>query len=256
LYALHDPLFLLVAFLGVSLAGLSKGGFAGAGILATPLMALAIPPVEAAAIMLPILIIQDAFSLWAYRGSIDWRNISILLPGAIGGILLGYLLAAYLSEDITGGAIGIIATVFSLRSLLSKSAADAPPKKATVPDGLFWGALSGFTSMILHAGGPPFQIYVQPQKLSRDLFIGTSVLYFAVVNWIKVPPYLMLGELNMDTFKVSLVLAPLAIVTTFVGIRIVRYFSTEMFYKIINVLLLFVGLKLVWSAAHSLFFAG
>jgi uncharacterized protein len=251
----YNPAFLVAAFLGVTLAGLSKGGFAGAGILATPLMALAIPPVEAAAIMLPILIIQDALSLWNYRGSIDWRNISILLPGAMIGILAGYLLAAYLSEDVTGGIIGIISTVFAARSLFSSKAADAPPTEATVPAGLFWGTLSGFASMILHAGGPPFQIYVQPQKLERDLFIGTSVLYFAVVNWIKVPPYLMLGELNADTLKVSLALAPLAIITTLVGIRIIRYFSTEMFYKIINVLLLGIGLKLLWSAAHSLLFA-
>ena len=244
-----DPAFLILSVVAVVLAGFSKGGFAGAGTLSTPLIALAISPVEAAAIMLPILLIQDAFSLWAYRGDIDRKNITILVPGAVVGVAIGYFQAAYLPEEAASGMIGLIAVVFGLRSLFSKTAAEAPPKEAKVPAGLFWGAVGGFTSMVLHAGSPPFQIYVMPQKLSRHLYVGTSVLFFALVNWIKVPPYLMLGQLNWETLKISLVLFPIAIISTFWGIRLVRRVSTEEFYKIINVLLVIVGVKLLWSAA-------
>lgn len=249
---LHNPAFLVAAIIAVGIAGLSKGGFAGAGIVATPILALAIPPVEAAAVMLPILLVQDAYSLWTYRGTIDRRNVLILLPAAVVGIAAGYFLAAYLSEFVISAVIGIIATVFAVRSLFFAKAELAPAKRANVPAGLFWGFVTGFTSMILHAGGPPFQIYVQPQKLERDLFIGTSTLFFAAVNWIKVPPYLMLGELNLDILKVSLVLAPLALISTYLGVKLVRRFSTESFYKIINVLLLLVGLKMMWSAGADI----
>ncbi len=249
---LHNPAFLVAAFFAVGIAGLSKGGFAGAGIIATPILALVMPPVEAAALMLPILLIQDAYSLWTYRGTIDRRNIVILLPAAVVGIAAGYFLAAYMSEFVISAIIGVSSTVFALRSLFFAKAELAPAKKADVPAGIFWGAIAGFTSMILHAGGPPFQIYVQPQKLERDLFIGTSTLFFAAVNWIKVPPYLMLGELNVDILKVSLVLAPLALITTYFGVKLVRRFSTESFYKIINVLLLLVGLKMMWTAGAEI----
>ncbi len=249
---LHNPAFLVAAFFAVGIAGLSKGGFAGAGIIATPILALVMPPVEAAALMLPILLIQDAYSLWTYRGTIDRRNIVILLPAAVVGIAAGYFLAAYLPEFVISALIGLISMVFAIRSLFFARAELAPAKKADVPAGLFWCAIAGFTSMFLHAGGPPFQIYVQPQKLERDLFIGTSTLFFAAVNWIKVPPYLMLGELNLDILKVSLVLAPLALITTYFGVKLVRRFSTESFYKIINVLLLLVGLKMMWSAGAEI----
>lgn len=249
---LYNPAFLVAAIFAVGVAGLSKGGFAGAGIIATPILALVVPPVEAAAIMLPILLVQDAYSLWTYRGTIDRRNIVILLPAAVVGIATGYFLAAYMSEFIISAIVGVISTVFAIRSLFFAKTELAPAKKADVPAGIFWGVIAGFTSMILHAGGPPFQIYVQPQKLERDLFIGTSTLFFAAVNWIKVPPYLMLGELNLDIVKVSLVLTPLALITTYFGVKLVRRFSTESFYKIINVLLLLVGLKMMWSAGAEI----
>ena len=239
----------------VGLAGLSKGGFAGVGIIATPLMALVMPPVLAASVMLPILLIQDAYSVVVYRRSVDWRNIAILLPGAVAGIVSAYLLVAHLSQPAVTLAIGCIAFVFALRSLLARSASSAtPPAPAAraVAPGLFWGAVSGFTSMISHAGSPPFQIYVMPQKLHRDLFVGTSVVFFAAVNWIKVLPFLLLGQLTSESLWISAALAPVAIISTFVGVRLVRLLDTERFYTVAYVLLLLVGLKLGWDGLTGL----
>ncbi len=249
----YDPAFLAAAIIAVVMAGLGKGGLAGAGVLSTPILALTISPVLAAAIMLPILMVQDMFSLAAYRKNIHWPNIRILLPASVIGIALGYFQAAFLPEEGASAIIGLISVVFGLRSLLSKKAAAAAPKEAKVPAGILWGAVAGFTSMVLHAGSPPFQIYVMPQKLSRDLYVGTSVFFFFVVNWIKVPPYLERGQMNWDTLKISATLFPLAAAATFAGIWLVRRFSTEQFYKIINVLLVLVGMKLLWEAVAHLF---
>ena len=115
------------------------------------------------------------------------------------------------------------------------------------PAGWFWGSIAGFTSMIAHAGGPPFQIYVMPQQLPRDIFVGTGVMFFAAVNLIKVAPYLALGQLSRENLMTSLVLFPLAIASTWAGVWLVRRVSGDRFYDIIYVLLLLLGGKLMWD---------
>ena len=243
---LTQPSFYATAVPAVILLGLSKGGFAGLGVLGMPLMALTIPPVQAAAITLPILMVQDAFSVWVYRRDWDRTNLKILLPGAVVGILLAYLLAAKVPDRAVALVLGLISIVFALRRFLAKRSATAPTGTApSRPAGWFWGAIAGFTSMIAHAGGPPFQIYLIPQHLPRDLFVGTGVVFFALVNLIKVPPYLALGQLTLDSLLTSAVLFPLAIASTFAGVWLVRRVSGERFYDIIYVLLLLLGCKLV-----------
>ena len=173
-----DPLFYAAAVPAVILLGLSKGGFLGIGTLALPLMALAIAPLEAAAIMLPILIVQDVFSVWAYRREFDRRNLVILLPGAIVGILLGYLLAARIWERPSPSSSAPSRSPSQRIACSSKGVRRRPPTEAGTMLGLLCGAASGFTSMISHAGGPPFQIYTVPQRLERNVFVGTSVVFF------------------------------------------------------------------------------
>src|SRR5918998_762574 len=174
-----DPLFYAVAIPAVTLLGLAKGGFSGLGLLSLPLMALVTSPVQAAAITLPILIVQDVVSVWAYWRVWDSRNILILIPAAVLGILTGYLLAARVSDAAVALAVGVICVVFALRRLvLERGAAPPKPAPADLPRGILWGWITGFTSMIAHAGGPPFQIYVMPQRLPRDIFVGTGAVLF------------------------------------------------------------------------------
>ena len=126
------------------------------------------------------------------------------------------------------------------------------PTKADLPRGVFWGWLAGFTSMIAHAGGPPFQIYVMPQRLPRDIFVGTGAIFFAVNNWMKVPPYFALGQLTAGNLATAAVLFPLAIASTWAGVRLVRYVSGERFYTFVYILLVFVGAKLIWDGLAPL----
>ncbi|MGF7159159.1 hypothetical protein FHS85_000769 [Rhodoligotrophos appendicifer] len=248
-----DVTFAAAVIAAVFFTGISKGGFAGVGMIATPLMALVMQPVQAASVLLPVLLIQDVYSVIAYRKNFDGRNLAFLLPGALVGIGLGYMLAAYLSQGMVSFAIGLIAILFSLRSLLRRPNPLRRPASADVAPGLFWGAVAGFTSMITHAGGPPFQIYVMPQRLSRDVFVGTGAVFFAVINWMKVPPYLMLGQITGQTLTLSLILAPLALVFTWVGIRLVRLVDTERFYLIAYSVLFCVGVKLCYDGLAFFF---
>lgn len=249
-----NPLFYLAAVPAVTLLGLAKGGFSGLGLLSLPLMALVVSPVQAAAIMLPILIVQDVVSVWAYRYTWDRRNVALLVAGAVPGILTGYFLAAEVSDAAVKLAVGIISIAFAIRRMVLERRATPPkPTSADTPHGLFWGWVTGFTSMIAHAGGPPYQIYVMPQKLPRDVFVGTGAILFALINWIKVPPYLALGQLSRENLLTAAALFPVAIASTWAGVLLVRRVSGQGFYTAVYILLIFVGAKLVYDGASGLF---
>lgn len=251
-----DLIFFAAMVPAVVLTGLAKGGFSGLGLLSLPLMALVVSPVTAAAIMLPLLIAQDVVSVWSYRRDFDRRNLATLAPGALLGILLGYLLAAKVSDAAVVLAVGLISVGFALRRMLSDGTKPAAATKANWSAGGIWGFLCGFTSMVAHAGGPPFQIYVMPQKLPPAVFVGTGAIFFAAMNWVKIIPYLALGQLSSQNLMASVALLPFAIAATFAGVWLVRRVPAERFYGIVYWLLLLVGAKLVFDGVRDLHLLG
>jgi uncharacterized membrane protein YfcA len=245
---LHDPLFLLVGGLAVTLLGLGKGGFAGIGSIGTPLLALVAGPVEAAAIVLPILILQDAVGVWAFRKSWDGPILALMLPGAAIGIALAYWFAASLPEAGMEILLGLISILFAGRSLWLQRGGRVPaPAHPPRWFGFLMGIASGVTSQIAHAGQPVFQIYVLPKRLARDVLVGTTAIFFAAVNWIKVPAYLALGQFTRAHLTASLMFAPLALLSTLAGVWLVRRVDPERFYALIYWLMLLIGVKLVWD---------
>ena len=153
---ISDPWFYVVAVPAVLLSGISKGGFGGGlGILAVPLMALFVSPVHAAAIMLPILCTMDVFGLWAYRTTWDRRNLAIMVPGAIVGIVIGALTFRYFNDDMIRLLIGGIAVSFTVHHWLKRRPARPAGREAKVVSGAAWSSVAGFTSFVAHAGGPP-----------------------------------------------------------------------------------------------------
>ncbi len=245
-----DPLFYAVAIPAVTLLGLAKGGFAGVGMISTPLVSLVVGPIQAASIMLPILIAQDAVSVYTYWGKWDRRNLVLMLPAAMIGVLLAWLLAARVSEAAFELALGMIALLFGMRYLFGRRL--LRPKRAGPVVGAVCGAASGFTSAIAHAGAPPFQIYVLPQRLPHEVFAATSVLFFAVINVVKVAPYAALGGFSEENLATAAALLPLAIVTTLGGVALVRRVSGDRFYSIIYALLVLAGLQLIWNGGSKL----
>ena len=237
------------------LLGLAKGGFSGIGVIAVPMIALAVSPVLAASITLPILIVQDVVSVWSFRKTWDRNVLAVMLPSAAGGIVVWYALAAFVKPGAVELAVGAISIVFAVMRLWAErgSASARPAKPEKLPwRGVLAGVTAGFTSQIAHAGGPPFQIYVMPKNLPRDVFIGTSAIFFAVVNWMKVPAYWALGQFTREAMMTALVLLPLAIASTWGGVWLVRRVPAGNFYRIIYVLLIAVGGKLAWDGATSL----
>jgi len=247
---LADPVFLLAAVVAVTLLGLSKGGLTGLGMAATPLLALTVPPLQAAAILLPILLVQDVISVWTYRRDWSASNLRAMLPGAVVGIAVAWLLAAYVSDAMLRLTVGLIGLAFVLNAWFVRAPAGAAAPRAW--RGAFWGALSGFTSTLVHAGSPPFQIHMLPQRLPKLTFVGTNMMFFAAVNFIKIAPYLSLGHFSRHTLTIAAVLAPLAIVTNFLGIWLVRVMPGKLFYRLIYVLMFAVSAALTGQALVGL----
>src|SRR3546814_18498312 len=88
-----------------------------------------------------------------------------------------------------------------------------------------------------------------PRKLSRDLLFGTTAVYCGATNWIKVPAYIALGQFTAANMLIPATLIPVAILSTFAGVALVRRVSPAKFNRIIYVLMILVGFKLCWNAA-------
>jgi len=250
-----DIVFALVAATAVFVVALAKSGLvASLGILGVPILIFVMPAREAAGVMLPVLLVMDAIGLLAYRREVHWPNLRTLLPGAAMGIGIGWLFWAITSESAVRLAIGIIALAFVLDEWLPirKRLEGLPPNR---PWGVFWGSMAGFTSFVSHAGSPPFQIYVLPQRLPPPIFAGTSVVFFAVVNALKVGPYLALGQINTGSLIVSMALFPVAVGGMLVGIWAVRRVSPTLFYRLAYALVFALAFKLIWDGATGLWFS-
>jgi uncharacterized protein len=246
----HDVAWILVAGLAALLVGLSKGGLSMAGALGTPVLALVMSPVKAAALLLPIFVVSDWFGLYAYRREFDRRNLRILIPAGIAGVGIGWLSASVVSERGVGLLIGIIGIAFCLNAWRRRHR-PSPPRPADVPRGLLWGTIAGFTSFVSHSGGPPYQVYVLPQKLPKMVFAGTTTITFAAINFVKLLPYWQLGQLEAANLKVSLLLMPVAVAGTFAGVRLVRIIPERAYFVFIHVALFVLSLKLVADAARA-----
>lgn len=242
--------FYLAAIPAAALVGASKGGVPMVGMLAVPLLALVISPIQAAGLLLPIYVVSDMFGLWVYRHAFDRRNLAILIPAATLGIGIGWALAAHIDERAVMVLVGLIGIAFCLDRWLRPSLAQRKP--ADVPRGVFWGALTGFTSFVSHSGAPPYQWYVLPQRLDKLVYAGTTTILFAVVNAVKLVPYWALGQINADSLTAVAMLYPVAIAATFAGARIVRLIPEGPFYRLVEAGLFLVSLKLVWDGGHSL----
>ncbi|MDB5441618.1 MAG: hypothetical protein JWM33_4045 [Caulobacteraceae bacterium] len=248
---LTDPHFYAFAIPAVVVLGLAKGGFAGLGNLATPLLALAIGPVKAAAILLPLMIVQDAAGVWAFRRQFDAGILKLMLPASALGIFLGFALARFVSTHAVELAVGLVSILFATRQLwIEFHGIENRPGGPIF--GAACGVFAGFTSQIAHAGGPPFQMYVMPKKLPYDVFVGTTAIFFAVTNWLKVPAYVALGQFTRETGLIDLALLPIAVISTLLGVLLVRRVSGKAFYTATYILLLPVGLRLAWEGVSGL----
>lgn len=243
----HEAIFWVVAVIAVLITGVSKGGFGGIALLAVPLMALVISPVKAAGIMLPILIVMDLVSAWSYRGVWDKRVFMLVAPGALVGILLGTLLAGVVDDQMVRLCVGAIAVAFPIYVLLKRGTSTSIAKNNKTL-GMLAGIGAGFTSFIAHAGAPPFQAYALSQGLEKRTYAGTSVMFFFLVNMVKILPYAMLGQFDRSNITTSLILIPLAPIGVLLGVWLLKRIDQTLFFRIMYSIIFVVGVKLLGDA--------
>ena len=246
---ISDTVFYLAAIPAVILIGLGKGGFVGIGSIALPLLALVISPVQGAAVLLPLMIVQDAVGVAAFRHSWDRRIIAVMLPGAALGTLLGYLLARHVSTDAVMFALGVISIGFSAHRLwVERYGAIVAPANSPAWVGSLFGVASGFTSQIALAGGPPFQMWVMPRQLPPAQMAGTTAIFFAAINWMKIPAFAALGQFSRGNLLTSAALLPVAVLSTMAGVWLVRRVDAKRFYTAVYLIMGMVGMRLVWDS--------
>lgn len=243
---IDDPLFYAVAIPAVLLVAINKTGFAsGLGVLGVPLIALAVPPLRAAAIMLPVLVVMDLFAMWAYRHRWDRANMRIILPAGLVGVGIGWLSAGLLSPHAIKFLVGLVAVAFTLHYWFApRQLAPIAPQPVK---GYAWSTVAGYTSFLAHSGGPPLSVFLLPQRMAPALLVGTSVVYWGMLNYAKLVPYAALGQFDTRNLLTSLVLLPLAPLGTRIGLWMNRHVAPTWFYRVCYTLTFVIGVKLVWD---------
>ncbi len=250
LQVIDDLYFYAVAVPAVLLLGVSKSGFgSGFGSLAVPLMALAVPVPQAAAILMPLLLVMDLLGLRAFRAHFDWPLIRFLLPFGLLGTVVGFLMFKVLDARAVAGLVGVLTLLFLAQRLVFPPRPDSPPPPRWL--GAILTTASGFTSFVAHAGGPPINACAIPLRLSPLVFSATMTVFFFVVNLSKWLPYAWLGLLDTRNMATSMVLLPLAPVGVWVGVRIAHRIDPVLFYRFVYAGMFLTGLKLMWDGFLS-----
>lgn len=239
--------YLILASLGALLIGMSKGGLPMVGMMSVPLLSLVMSPVKAAVLLLPLFVISDVVGVWLYRRQYSAPNLKILIPAGVMGVFIGWLTASMISDQTIKFIIGLVGVGFCLQ-IWFRRGQSLEPQPANKVKGYFWGIVAGFTSFISHAGGPPFQIYMLPQKLLKAEFAGTATILFAIINLSKILPYQNLSPYSQEDLMKAAVLVPMALLGTYLGAYLTRRINDVWFYKLVQTGLFLVSCKLIWDA--------
>ena len=240
-----DPIFLAYASFGVFVFGISKGGVPGpVAMLAVPVMSFAMSPLQAAGILLPLLIIMDFSAIYLYWKKWISSILKTIIPASIVGILFGTFTFQYTNENQIRVMVGVISIIFVLVSFIQKSDFLLKPTKLK---GYFWSSVAGYTSFLIHAGNPPMNFYTLPLKLDKISFIGTMTFAFLVINVVKLIPYYYVGLLAPSNLIISLILLPLAFVSVLFGYFLQKKIPEKLFFNTVYVLLFLSGCKLIYD---------
>jgi uncharacterized membrane protein YfcA len=245
-FLITDPAFYAFAIPAVLLVGISKSGFgSGFGALAVPLMAIGISVPQAAAILMPVLLVADIFGLHAFRRDFDWPLVRFLLPWGLLGTVVGTFSFKVLDSVLVAGLVGVFTLLFVAQRFLF------PPRPDSAPPPKWLGAIlttaSGFTSFVAHAGGPPVNAYVVPLRMKPVAYAASMAMFFAALNLSKWIPYAWLGLIDLRNMTTSLVLLPFAPVGVFIGVKLARRINPVLFYRLVYGGMSLTGLKLVYD---------
>ncbi len=216
---LPDPWFLLIGWTTVLAVSIGKGAFGGGlAMLGVPLLSFTMAPVEAAITMAPLVAFMDVFALGAFgRASWSRPDLAWLLPGLAVGIAIGAAVFALVDPRLVTFLIGTVTLGFSAHYFLRGRLVTGGERPVSRPLAVFAGAASGFCTFVAHSGGPPVAMYLLRRGLTKTVFAGTTVAFFTFGNFLKLPPYLVIGWDRFELFRAALWLAPAVPVGVLLG---------------------------------------
>lgn len=247
-----SPLFLGFAIPAVLFAGISKGGFgSGAAFASAPLLAMILEPAQAVGLMLPLLMVMDLANLKPYWRRWDAPNAMVLILGAVPGTAIGALIFGLADADALRLMIGIVALGFvAWQGARTLGWLRLQPRPFNPLAGAFWGCMAGITSFISHAGGPMLAVHLLTQRLGKTEYQATSVIVFFAANWMKFLPYLWLGMLGRESLPAVLLLTPVALIGTWLGVYAHRLVPERAFFALTYGMLVITGGKLIFDALN------
>lgn len=246
-----DAMFFALAGPAVIFAGISKGGFgSGAAFAGAAILALAVDPGMALAVMLPMLMLVDVATLRPYWRAWSWPEAKVLIAGSIPGVVAGATLYTQADADLIRLLIGAIAVIFVFWQVaVARGVIPARKTPLGLGAGLVAGAVAGFTSFVSHAGGPPAAVYLLSRGLSKTQYQATTVIVFFVVNIAKFIPYAALGMFTQETAMANLALAPFALLGAWLGVKAHRMIPERLFFALAYALLMITGFALLYQGA-------
>ena len=240
-------LFFIAVVPAIILFGIAKSGLGGSiALISIPLMTIAMPLTEALGIILPILIFSDFIATYKYRREFDLGTLKLIVPFAALGIVIGSFTFSYFSEDLLKFIIGLMGFLFAGHYFLFKKNKEAKSEKNLIKGGIC-STIAGFTSFCVHAGGTPTSIYLLPLRMRKEIYVGTRIIFFTFVNLIKLPLYINLSMTNLETFKQSVILFPVALLGILIGYKLLKIIEEKLFYNILYALIFVTSTKLLYD---------
>ena len=231
------------------LVGVGKTGVPGIGIVVVPFMAICFPAKASTGVLLPLLAIADIFAVAYYRRHGKWKHVLKLLPWALLGIGVGSVIIRYISDTQLKPIIGLIVLTVLILNYLRSRTQGAEEK---IPTHWLFAATLGFsaglTTQLANAAGPIMIIYLLAMRLPKNEFIGTGAWYFLILNWLKVPLFIMDGRITVDSVIADLYVIPFIFVGAVLGIVALKKIPQKGFNITVQILAMLAALKLALSA--------
>ena len=240
-------IFFFTVVPAIILFGIAKSGLGGSmALISIPLMTIAMPLTTALGIILPILIFSDFIATYKYRKEFDLNTLKLLVPFAAIGICIGSLTFSYFSEALLKFMIGLMGFLFAGHYFFLKKNKEAKSEKNFLKGGIC-SLVAGFSSFCVHAGGTPTSLYLLPLRMKKEIYVGTRIIFFTVVNLIKLPLYINLSMMTFETFKQSLILFPVALIGILIGYQLLKIIEEKLFYNILYALIFVTSSKLIFD---------
>jgi uncharacterized protein len=241
----------LVAFAGVFLICFMKGAFGGGfSIVGIPLLSLVMDPVTAGGLLAPLFIAMDLYALRYWKPS-TWskQDLTLLLPGLVIGIGFGFLLFRFLDHRVI--AIVMAASTLTFVGLWLIAGAEVAIRPRSTPKAITAGLASGITTMVAHSGGPPLAMYLLPLGLSKEIYAGTTSLFFTVGNLTKAVPWLLLVRPTSDVWTLMSICLLAIPGGVWLGWRLHGTLDQRQIYRVCYGLLVVTALKLLWDGVSG-----